>query len=166
MSAWTGTPPLPVEITNHTSLWETLVPPLLAALLAAAATLGAVAITQWGQRRNDHNSAIRNQRIEQIANFLDAAHAVQRVLQERAQNPVHGAMVQQISSAGSPVHQLWLREKAIFIVCTEPVRQAAKKYAQKLTEAEKKGTGGKDPQKYCEAEEWKFLQAARLEMDK
>jgi hypothetical protein len=66
---WTGTPPLPVEIANHTSFWATLGPPLLAALLAAAATHGAVALTQWGQRRNDRNSAIRSEEWK----FLQAA---------------------------------------------------------------------------------------------
>lgn len=75
----TGTPP--VEITNHTSVWATFGPSLLAALLAAGAVLGGAALNQWAQRRNDRYAAIRKDRIEKVINFLDAASAVQEVTQ-------------------------------------------------------------------------------------
>jgi hypothetical protein len=150
--------PLPVEIVNATpSSVQWL--PLAGAVAGALIALIGVGVTQWSQRKNDRYKAIRRDRIEQILDFLDAAHAVQHALQKR----FYG---KEAEDAGALLHELWLHEKAIFLVCEEAVHKAAKEYTQKLDTAVNKGIGNTAPEKYIEGEEWKFLQAARSQMDK
>ena len=62
------------------------------------------------------------------------------------------------------MHQVWLREKGIYIVAGEKLRRATKSFVEKLQAAVKHGTDGRTRICYYGGEKMHFLEAARLEL--
>jgi hypothetical protein len=135
-------------------------------VLTVTGTLAGVALTQRHQRRiaeqqaaADRLSTIRKDRIEQIAQFMTAAIAVEQAAEER------GASGHTPEGAEAVVKQMWLRERGVFLFCGDALRAATKSYANKLKQAALDGTEGVVVDRYYEAERWKFLQEAQKELD-
>jgi hypothetical protein len=141
---------------------STLLPLVGVALGASGAFAGQYLATRETkhQARLDAEHAIRDERKQAIKDFLRISQKVERVAEHRWQND--NTFVE-----GSPdlTHEMWYRQKCIDLVVSEPVREAARKYAWYMSEA----TYGRVPEGmsvwgYLTEAREPFLAAARSEL--